>query len=132
LTLKLWVQIPLRRGVLHTTFCDEVCQWIVATRWLSPGTLVSSTNKTDRHDITEILLKVALSTIILKSPPSPSTPLLNYWSLIIHCYRRQYCIFWTVIPQSINTYHCIQSSSCYHFVVYRNKTPFYNIQIHSQ
>jgi hypothetical protein len=29
----------------------------------SPGTPVSSTNKTDRHDITEILLKVALSTI---------------------------------------------------------------------
>ena len=28
-----------------------------------PGTLVSSTNKTDRHDIAEILLKVALSTI---------------------------------------------------------------------
>jgi hypothetical protein len=25
----------------------------------SPGTLVSSTNKTDSHDITEILLKVA-------------------------------------------------------------------------
>jgi hypothetical protein len=28
-----------------------------------PGTLVSSTNKTDHHDITEILLKVALNTI---------------------------------------------------------------------
>jgi hypothetical protein len=27
------------------------------------GTPVSSTNKTDRHDITEILLKVALNTI---------------------------------------------------------------------
>ena len=27
------------------------------------GTLVSSTNKTDHHDITEILLKVALNTI---------------------------------------------------------------------
>jgi hypothetical protein len=27
-----------------------------------PDILVSSTNKTDRHDITEILLKVALST----------------------------------------------------------------------
>jgi hypothetical protein len=27
------------------------------------GTLVSSTNETDRHDITEILLKVALNTI---------------------------------------------------------------------
>jgi hypothetical protein len=29
----------------------------------SPGTLVSSTNKTDCHDITEILLKVVLNTI---------------------------------------------------------------------
>jgi len=35
----------------------------VAGRWFSPGTLVSSTNKTERHDITEILLKVALNTI---------------------------------------------------------------------
>jgi hypothetical protein len=32
-------------------------------RWFSPGTQVSPTNKTDRHDITEILLKVALNTI---------------------------------------------------------------------
>jgi hypothetical protein len=31
--------------------------------WFSPGTPVSFTNKTDRHDITEILLKVALNTI---------------------------------------------------------------------
>jgi hypothetical protein len=32
--------------------------------WLfSPGTPVSSTNKTGLHDITEILLKVALNTI---------------------------------------------------------------------
>ena len=30
--------------------------------WFSPDTLVSSTNKTDCHDITEILLKVALNT----------------------------------------------------------------------
>jgi hypothetical protein len=36
----------------------------VTGRWFSPGPPVSSTNKTDRHDIiTEILLKVALSTI---------------------------------------------------------------------
>ena len=30
--------------------------------FLGPGTPISSTNKTDRHDITEILLKVALNT----------------------------------------------------------------------
>jgi hypothetical protein len=35
----------------------------MAGRWFSPGSPVSSTNKTDRHDITEILLKVALNTI---------------------------------------------------------------------
>ena len=34
-------------------------------QWLSPGTLVSSTNKIDRHDITEILWNVALNTITL-------------------------------------------------------------------
>jgi hypothetical protein len=32
-------------------------------QWFSPGTLVSFTNQTDRHDKTEILLKVALDTI---------------------------------------------------------------------
>jgi len=55
-----WVQIPFRRGVLDTTLCDKVCQWLVAGRWFSPGTLVFFTNKTNCHDITEILLKVAL------------------------------------------------------------------------
>jgi hypothetical protein len=32
-------------------------------RQVSPGTPVFSTNKPDRHDIAEILLKVALNTI---------------------------------------------------------------------
>jgi len=32
-------------------------------RWFSPGTPASSTTKTGRHDIAEILLKVALITI---------------------------------------------------------------------
>jgi hypothetical protein len=31
-------------------------------RWFSPGTPTSSTTKIGRHDIAEILLKVALST----------------------------------------------------------------------
>ena len=53
------------RDVLDTTLCDKVCQLLTADRWLSPGTPVSSTNKTDRQDnfIAEILLKVALNTI---------------------------------------------------------------------
>ena len=42
-----------------------VCQRLATGWWLSLGTSVSSTNKTDRHDIVEILLKVALNTIPL-------------------------------------------------------------------
>jgi hypothetical protein len=57
----LWVRISISAGC--TTLCDKVCQWLATGRWFSPGTPVSSTNKTDRHDITEILFKVALSTI---------------------------------------------------------------------
>jgi hypothetical protein len=33
---------------------------LVHGRWFSPGIPASSTTKTDRHDIAEILLKVAL------------------------------------------------------------------------
>jgi hypothetical protein len=41
---------------------DKVYQLLVHRRWFSPGTPASSTTKTDRHDIAEILLKVTLNT----------------------------------------------------------------------
>jgi hypothetical protein len=41
---------------------DKVYQLHAHGRWLSPGTPASSTTTTGRHDIAEILLKVALST----------------------------------------------------------------------
>jgi hypothetical protein len=43
------------------------------TTMFSPGTPVSSTNKTDHHDMTEILLKVALKPI---KPNQKSTYIL--------------------------------------------------------
>ena len=39
---------------------DKVYQLLAQGRWFSPGTPSSSTTKTGRHDIAEILLKVAL------------------------------------------------------------------------
>jgi hypothetical protein len=42
---------------------DKVYQLLAHGRWFSPGILASSTTKTGRHDIAEILLKVTLSTI---------------------------------------------------------------------
>ena len=54
-------------SVLDTTLCDKVRQRPVAGRWFLPSTPVSFINKTDRHDIAEILLKVALITLIIFS-----------------------------------------------------------------
>ena len=61
--LMLWVRIS--KTTRCTALRDKVCQWLTTGRWFSPGTPVSSTKKTDRHDITEILLKVASNTITL-------------------------------------------------------------------
>jgi hypothetical protein len=41
---------------------DKDYQLLAHGRWFSPGTLASSTTTTGRHDIAEILLKMALST----------------------------------------------------------------------
>jgi hypothetical protein len=51
------------RGVLDTTLCDKVRQLFATGRWFSPWTPISSANKTECHDITEILLKLAPNTI---------------------------------------------------------------------
>jgi hypothetical protein len=60
-----FINISLRQGVLDTKLCDQVRQCLAAGRWFSQGTPVSSTNKTNRHDKTEILLKLVLNTITL-------------------------------------------------------------------
>jgi hypothetical protein len=58
--LRLRISIWARCSTLY----DKVCQsWLATGRWFFPGPPVTSTNKTDRHSITEIFLKVALNTI---------------------------------------------------------------------
>jgi hypothetical protein len=80
--LKLWVWTHSWRVVLDTTLCDKVCQWPVTGRWFFPGSLVSSTNKTDCHNIAEILLKVALNTIDQSNQPYQTAASLF---VIYHC-----------------------------------------------
>ena len=69
---------------LDKTLCHKVCQRLATVQWFSSGTPVSSTNKTDRDDITEILLKVAFSTITLtigtlKEIEKPNN-LMSFWN----------------------------------------------------
>jgi len=56
-----WVQIRIRARC--TILCDEGCQWLAAGQWFSSGPLVSSTNKKYLHDITELMLKMALPNV---------------------------------------------------------------------
>jgi hypothetical protein len=52
--------VNYKKGALDSQPQVIVYQLLAHGRWFSPGTLASSTTKTDRHDIAEILLKVAL------------------------------------------------------------------------
>ena len=88
--LMLWVWISIRAKC--TTLCDKVCQWLAKGRWFSQGPLVSSTNKTDWHYITEILLKMALNTI-------KQTNIFGCWNFIICVVAK---IFLHVTDPSLN------------------------------
>jgi hypothetical protein len=63
---------------------------LIHDRWFSPGTPASSTTKTGRHDIAEILLKVALKT--------PSRAIQNYgcWQLVQVRYRTREKLFFSL------------------------------------
>ena len=91
------------RGVFDTTLCDKVCQWLATGQWFSPGTPASSTNKTDRHDIAVILLKVALNTINQPSRQTGSRNLMGPKTLptIWGTYSTERDIPWLITPRDI-------------------------------
>ena len=64
ITNMTWVRAQLcqlqKRCTQLTAASDRVYQLLAHGRWFSQGTPASSTTKTGRHDIAEILLKVAL------------------------------------------------------------------------
>jgi hypothetical protein len=60
--------VMISNRVLDITLCVNLFHWLVAGRWFYPGTPVS-TNKTDRYDISETILKMALSTITIILTP---------------------------------------------------------------
>ena len=74
------------QSVLNTALCDKVSQLFAVSQWFSPGTPVSSTNKTNCHNITEILLKVVLNTIILT--PNTVKPIKESISYLNNSYKR--------------------------------------------
>ena len=70
----------------------------MAGQWFSPGTPVSSNNKTDYHNITEILLKIVLNTI------NQPGQLSSKYHFIIYKKLTQVQYFFQLLPlrQSVN------------------------------
>ena len=64
---------------------DTVYQLLAHDRWFSPGTPASSTSKTVRHDIAEILLKVALNTKIQVQIPNNGDEAANNSVITENC-----------------------------------------------
>ena len=61
--------VPITTNIVSLNPAHAMCtwyNWLAAGRQFFPGTPAFFTNKTDRHYITEILLKVALNTTILQ------------------------------------------------------------------
>ena len=99
----LWVGISIRARC--TTLCDKVCQWLATGQWFSP---VSSTNKTDHHDITEMLLKMALNTI------EQTNVTITFWSIILKVFKYSWRVcsniwqitWWKTMPPKIGFARC--------------------------
>jgi hypothetical protein len=86
-----WVRAQLSKlqkwYTQHAAASDKVYQLLAEGRWFSPGTSVSSTNKTDHHDITEKLLKVALNTITLTLNPEEDWVALTNFNDVLRTLR---------------------------------------------
>ena len=74
-----------------------VCQLLVTGRWFSLGTPVSSTIKTDRHDITDILLKQGVKHH--KATKLHVIPLTYNYCFLSH-YNT--CIFQIILSSSVD------------------------------
>jgi len=81
---------PRCQNILSTTLMTifvrsfiPISENLATGRWFSPDPPVISTNKTDRHDINEILLKVTLNTI----KPINQTENLVYVTLQVLCIK---------------------------------------------
>ena len=77
------------QSVFDTTLYDKVCHSLTTGRWFSSGTPVSFSNKTNRHDITDI------------NPPTHSnkvTKCYNFFFTLynINCIADIFDIYWTL------------------------------------
>jgi len=96
---------PLFNLIQH--YMKKCCQWLETFRWFSPDTPVFSSNKTHRHDITEILLKVELSKINLNQ--TKLNPLCKQAWSIVNTMRFDTETTKASIVNILQSYRCLHS-----------------------
>jgi hypothetical protein len=89
----LW-QGELKRSIQLAAASDKGYQLLAHGRWFSPGTPASSTTKPGRHDIAEILLKVALNTKNQIKSNQSQLSILDFPSVFsnVYLYKINYCL----------------------------------------
>ena len=116
---------PVSKPHTHITYMLRQCtsivyiflsQWLTEGQRFPAGTLVSSTNKTGRHHIAEILLKVALSTITLTRTPYifMGKECYSYFKIAFHLLKN--VIYFNTQMFLINS-NCIKGNSWSRFAV---------------
>ena len=135
--------VNYKKGALDSQPASvKVYQLLAHGRWFSPVTPASSTTKTGRHDIAEILLKVALNTKKIKSSCFKlSTVTITYVPLqMVNCHNyictvtdgqlsqlHMYRYKWSTVTI---TYVPLQMVNCHYYqwlvynfekVIYKNK-----------
>jgi hypothetical protein len=91
---------------IYHYLCDKVYQLLAHGRWFSPGTPTSSTTKTGRHDLAEILLKVALNT------KNQSNLILIYLFIIIYLSNMYYLYLCIECKMHVSRVESLWSHTC--------------------
>jgi hypothetical protein len=116
----LWVRISIRERC--TTLCNKVCQWLATGWWFYLGPPVSSTNETDPHDITEILLKVVVNTLTITL-----TNLTHFFhpSIINHCLPLMihFLTYWYWLIINWCRFHSVITAINFYFIKIPNSCP---------
>ena len=105
---------PTHGKVNSIQHCYKVCQWLATCRWLSFDSPVSSTNKTDSHDMAGILLKMVLNTITL---------ILDWYEAACGIWGTSITGVTCELPYTMNIYIHIYDDYSYRVVVVVNPWP---------
>ena len=103
ITNTAWVRVQLCKLQKKCTrlASDKVYQLLAQGRWFSPGTPASSTTKTGRHDIAEILQEILLK-VALNTKTKPKTNQIK-WKRNTTMSEHDRSLTWLIIVTSIKS-----------------------------